>query len=404
MFIIDTNFLINDYKNLDLLEGDIIIPITVIKELDNRKNDEGHVGYNSRKSLRLINDAIDNDYTFSNNNKLIIDDENYDSIGKNDDKIIESAANTDNGTLVTSDIGMKINAITRGINVRMFSDGDNVRSPGKVEEVVVDHDLLLEIFENKKIHYEDIPHENKDPNSCFLLVDEFKTGSAIVRRIGDHYIKLIQPKKVFGKVTGRNVAQRIYLDMLLDPRIKVILVTGIAGSGKTLLALAAACQLRGSKKFSDIICAKSVEEVGQKIGYRPGEEESKIGPYYAAFGDNLEYLAQSDISNGRMTSMIPRVSYEHVGYMRGRTFRDSFIIYDECQNFSPNEIKTMISRAGEGSKVVCCGDIHQIDNNQSKYTNGLFYAQRKLVGNEMVGVITLNKSERSDISKLCALL
>lgn len=405
MFIVDTNFLMRDYKNLELLEGDVTIPITVIHELDNHKNDNGSVGYNTRKSLRLINDAIDNGHVLPNGFKMIVDECEYEQIPKNDDKIIASAQEINNGTLVTGDVGMKITAMSRGVKVRRFTDeDDSVLNPGKVEKVVVDHELLLELFNNKKIGYQDLGHENDFKNSCFLVVDENQTGSALVRRIGDYYVKITQPRNVYGKITGKNVGQRLYLDMLLDPRVKVVLVNGIAGSGKTLLALAAACQLRESRKFENIICAKSVEEVGAKIGFRPGEESDKIGPYYAAFGDNLEFLAQSGVKDGGFNKVIPEVDFEHFGYMRGRTFRNSFLIYDETQNLSPSEIKTAISRAGEGSKVVCCGDLHQIDNNQSEYTNGLFHAQRKLIGQDIVGVITLDKSERSDIAKLSAML
>jgi len=404
MFITDTNFLMKDYKNIELIESDITIPITVIHELDNHKNDKGSVGYNTRKSLRKINDAIDNDYTLENGFKLRIDEEEYEDIPKNDNKIIESALNASDATLVTGDVGMKIVAMSRGIKVMKSGDDDDILNPGKVEELVIDYELLQELFSDGKIPYTDIEHEKNYENACFIVRDENKTGFALIRRIGNFFIKVRQPKKIYGKITGRNIAQRLYLDMLMDKRIKIILVNGVAGSGKTLLALAAACQLKESKKFEEVICAKSVEEIGKEIGFRPGEEENKLQPYYAAFNDNLEFLAKPDARSGALRKIVPNVTYEHIGYMRGRTFRDSFMLFDECQNLSPEIIKSIISRAGEGSKVVCCGDLKQIDNNQSEYTNGLFHAQRKLIGNEMVGVITLEKSERSDIAKLCALL
>lgn len=405
MFIVDTNFLMKDYKNLELLESDVIVPITVIDELDNHKNDNGAVGYNTRKSLRLISDAIDNNGMLNNGFKLTVNEDEYKEIPKNDHKIIQCAADTNDSILVTGDVGMKVRARSQGIIVQSSTDDDNVLNPGKVHEFEIDYDLLQELFNNGKIHYKEIDHDRTYPNSCFMLRDENKTGSALVRRIGDHFVKITQPRNVYNKVTGKNIGQRLYLDMLMDPRIKIVLVNGTAGSGKTLLALAAACHLRDQRKFDDVICAKSVEEVGPGIGFRPGEEENKIGPYYAAFGDNLNFLASAEKDRGGgLVKMIPEVEYEHIGYMRGRTFPKSFIIVDECQNLTPNEIKTVISRAGEGSKVVCCGDLHQIDNNQSEYTNGLFHAQRKLIGQELVGVITLDKSERSDIAKLSALL
>lgn len=405
MFIIDTNFLMKDYKSLSLLDGDICIPITVIRELDNHKNDQGPVGYNSRHSLKIINEAIDRGYVLSNSSKLFIDENEYPETTKNDDKIIQSAILIENAVLITNDVAMKVVAKSKGVNVRMFSDSDEeVLNPGKVEELVIDYELLTDIFNHNEIDFKEIYDGHTNLNSCYLVRDENRTGSALIRRIGSKFIKMNQPKNVYGKVTGKNVGQRFYLDMLLDPKIKIVLVNGVAGSGKTLLALAAACQLRDSRKFENIVCAKSVEEVGKEIGFRPGDESEKLGPYYAAFGDNLEYLASADIKGGRCEKMIPEVTYEHIGYMRGRTFRSSYIIVDECQNLTPKDIKTVISRAGEGSKVVCCGDLHQIDNNQSEYTNGLFYAQRKLVNQELVGIISLDKSERSDIAKLSALL
>ena len=404
MFIIDTNILMRDYKNLELLESDVVIPITVIRELDNHKNDSGGNGYNARRSLRIINDAYDNYGILPNGFKMIVDSDDQPISIKNDDLIIDAVSRHEDATLVTGDLGMKICATDRGISVRRFADDDDILNPGKVEELTIDYELLMDLFKNGQIPENEIDHSGNMPNACYMVRDENRTGSALIRRINNKFIKLSQPKNVFGKITGKNIGQRFYLDMLLDPRIKIILVNGVAGSGKTLLALAAACQLREGGKFNDIICAKSVEEVGARIGFRPGEEESKIAPYYAAFGDNLSYLAQADIKNGRCDKLIPEVTFEHVGYMRGRTFRNAFMIIDECQNFTPNEMKTIISRAGEGSKIVCCGDLHQIDNNQSAYTNGLFYAQRKLIGQELVGVISLPKSERSDIAKLAALL
>lgn len=404
MFITDTNILMRDYKNLELLDGDVVVPITVIDELDNHKTDIGSVGYNSRKALNVINKAMENHGVLENEHILTISENEYKDIPKNDHKIIQCAIDTENAILITGDVGMKVRAKAQGVKVRRFADDSSALNPGMVEDLVIDYELLMDLFKDGQIPADEIDHLNNVPNACFMVRDENRTGSALVRRINDKFIKLSQPKNVFGKITGKNVGQRMYLDMLLDPRIKIVLVNGVAGSGKTLLALAAACQLRDGKKFDDIICAKSVESVGAEIGFRPGEEADKIGPYYAAFGDNLSYLAQADVKNGRCEKVTPEVTFEHVGYMRGRTFRNTFIIIDECQNFSPNEIKTIISRAGEGSKVVCCGDLKQIDNNQSEYTNGLFHAQRKLMGQELVGVISLPKSERSDIAKLAALL
>lgn len=404
MFIIDTNILMRDYKNLEALENDVVIPITVIRELDNHKNDEGARGFNARRALRIINDAYDNDGVLSNGFKMIVDSDDQPISVKNDDLIINTVTRHGGATLATGDLGMKICATDRNIPVRRFSDDDDILNPGKVEELVINYELLMDIFKDGQIPADEIIHDGNRVNACYMVRDENKTGSALIRRIGNKFIKLTQPKNVFGKITGKNIGQRFYLDMLLDPRIKIVLVNGVAGSGKTLLALAAACQLRESRKFNNVLCAKSVEEVGVGIGYRPGEEESKIGPYYEAFGDNLNFLAQADIKNGRCDKVIPEVDYEHVGYMRGRTFRNTYMIIDECQNFTPDIMKTIISRAGEGSKIVCCGDLEQIDNNQSEYTNGLFHAQRKLIGQEMVGIISLPKSERSDIARLAALL
>lgn len=405
MFVVDTNFLMKDYKNLELINDDVMVPITVIDELDNHKIDVGPVGYNSRRSLRLINDAIDNDGLMKNGFKMFFDDNEYENIQKNDHKIIACTQNTTGAKLFTGDVGMKIRAKLKGIDVKIDLDDDNILNPGAVNELEIDYELLQQLFNDGKIPYEDIEHEMNHKNSCFMVYDKARTGSAIIRRIDDYFVKINQPRNIYGKITGKNIAQRLYLDMLMDPRIKVILVNGIAGSGKTLLALAAGLHLRKQKKFDDVVCAKSVEEIGKGIGFLPGEEDSKLGPFYEAFRDNLIFLSSaSKEKGGELVRNIPDVGFEHIGFMRGRTFPNTFMIFDETQNLSPNEIKTCISRAGEGSKVVCCGDLHQIDNNQSMYTNGLFHAQRKLIGNEIVGVITLSKSERSDIAKLSALL
>lgn len=401
MVVIDTNLFMKDYKVIESVTEDIIVPLTVIIELENHKNDFGATGYNARKSLRLLSEAIDNNYAIKEN-KLIVDIADYSDFEKNDDKIIQSAINH-KCTLATNDVAMKVIAeATKHLKVVDLCKDTEILNPGKVEKIKVSSEVLAELFQEGKVQSIKVAHNNTFENACLLLTSG--SESALVRVIDSEYHKIKEYNNVFGRINARNLEQRFLINMLFDSEIKIILVDGCAGVGKSLLSLAVACQLRAQKKYEDIVCTKSVEDIGDKIGYRPGEESDKLQPYYEAFQDNLEYLAGSELDNGKLSKQIPEVTYQHVGYMRGRTFRNSFMINDECQNHSAVTLKSILTRAGENCKVVCLGDLDQIDSKESKYTNGLFHAQRTLIGHKNVGVLTLSKSERSDICKICSKL
>ena len=405
MVVLDTNVLLLNYKNLFHVEDDIIIPITVIKELDKHKTDANEVGYHARNSIKIIDEAIENNYKI-NNYDLIIDTNEYQHIEHNDDKILETCLKYPDSIFFTNDLSLKIKAISKNINAVKFTHCKVIETPGKIHNIETEKRVLDIINSEGYIDERVINTNYLAQNTCYILKDNYSSSSILARKIQNKIVKINPPKYVSG-IEPRNVGQRFYADMLLDEKIKIVLVSGVSGSAKSLLALACGLHLVNSKsKINKIMCCKSAYEVGKEIGYLPGSSSEKLQPFYEAFNDNLSFIAHKlKREEEYYDKGFTEVEYQHLGHIRGRTFVSTFMLADESQNESPTSIKTFISRAGINSKVVICGDLAQIDNkSNTKYDNGLFHAQTRLYDNPMVGIISLSKTERSDIAEIANLL
>lgn len=405
MAVLDTNVLMLNYKNLFHVEDDIIIPITVIKELDKHKTDANEVGYHARNSIKIIDEAIENNYKINNYN-LIIDTNEYNEQSTNDDKILQTCLKYPDSIFITNDLSLKIKAISKGINAVKFTHCKVIDAPGKIHNIETEKRVLDIINSEGFIDERVIDTNYLAQNTCYILRDKFSSSSILARKIQNKIVKINPPKYVSG-IEPRNVGQRFLADMLLDDRIKIVLISGKSGSGKSLIALACGLQLVNSKsKINKIMCCKSAYEVGKEIGFLPGMADEKLKPFYEAFNDSLSFIAHKlKREEEYYDKGFTEVEYQHLGHVRGRTFVSTFMLADEAQNESPNSIKTFISRAGIKSKVVICGDLAQIDNkSNTKYDNGLFHAQTRLYDNPMVGIISLSKTERSEISEIANLL
>ena len=229
-------------------------------------------------------------------------------------------------------------------------------------------------------------------------------STSVLATVQDGTIIHVRPGTAYG-IQGKNVEQIFAIDALLNPNIPLVTVTGVAGTGKTLLALAAAIENR--KYFRQILMARPVMPMGKDIGYLPGSMEDKMGPYMAPLKDNIavikEQFKDGDRAARVITEMIERekLVVEHLTYIRGRSLSRSFLIVDEAQNLTPHEVKTIVTRAGEGTKIVLTGDVDQIDNQKlNSYNNGLADLTRKFKDQKLYAHIHLTKSERSPLAKL----
>ena len=411
-FTLDTNILLHDYRAMEALDVNIRIPLTVIREAENHKSDAGEVGWNARKSLRLIDDAMSNGDKLPNGRRLLLDLQGEDRLDPeiNDHKIIMAAIKSQS-KLITNDVAMRIIARFHSLDCEGYAgDEAEINKIGQVETLESNSATINMLYENKSVPLEVVKSENMAVNAC-LVLKEGDQKSVLARRFPDRIQKITPAEDIQG-ISPRNVGQKFYFDMLLDPLIKIVFVTGAPGSGKTLLAMAAATHLcdPGKKRFDQIICAKSMEGIGKEVGFLPGELEDKLAPVYASFNDCLRFLMPKSFKSdkdgqedlGKIVKNMYNIKYEAILTMRGRTFANSFIIIDEAQNLSHHELKSVISRAGEGTKVIVMGDLHQIDTkNLTRYDNGLYTCQKKLYNEPMVGIISLPVSERSDIARLC---
>lgn len=405
MYILDTNILLESYKNLNKFDDDILLPITVIKELDKHKTDKNETGYHARKCIRLIDEAIENN-TLQNDYKLYIDSEEYNNIDLFDDRILESCIRNKPNVFITNDLALRIKAKSKNIDAIKFNDNNFSDTPGKIIRVETDIDVINKINLDGSIDERLIDTDILYQNTCYILKDKYSSSSTLARRVNNEIIRIIPPKKLFGCVEPRNVEQKFYAEMLMNPEIKIILCSGLSGSGKSLIALAAGLQQVNSKgKMNRVVCCKPVVAVGQDIGFLPGQENEKLKPFYEAFYDNLNYIRDELDRSDYYEKGFTEVEMQHLGTIRGRTIVNAFMIGDEFQNTSETALKSFVSRAGVNSKVIICGDLEQIDvKNNSKYDNGLFYAQQKLQNHPKVGIISLSRVERSEISEIANLL
>ena len=329
MVIFDTNVLLLNYKNLVHVDDDIIIPITVIKELDKHKTDISEVGYHARNSIKVIDEAIENNYKI-NGYDLIIDSDEYVNFMNNDDRILQTCIKYPDSIFMTNDLSLKIKAISKNINAVKFTHCKVIETPGKIHNIETEKRVLDIINSEGYIDERVIDTNYLAQNTCYILKDNYSSSSILARKIQNKIVKINPPKYVSG-IEPRNVGQRFYADMLLDEKIKIVLVSGVSGSSKTLMALACGLHLVNSKsKINRVMCCKSVYEVGKEIGFLPGDLSTKIQPFYEAFNDNLSFIAHKLKRDDYYDKGVTEIEYQHLSSIRGRTFVNTLMILDEC--------------------------------------------------------------------------
>lgn len=448
-FVLDTNVLLHNPLALFLFdEHEVIIPFAVLEEIDKFKKQNDDVGRNARETIRQL-DKLRQEGNLSKGVQwnghggsvrvefADVDRPRYLKDDAPDNRIISVAYQlTQKGlptTLITKDINVRLKADALSIHVEDFEaekvDADRLY-PG-FETLPVPGELIDLLYEEKQLDLEEIkPHLKRESpqgsvdievyaNEYIQLrdaVDESHTGLA--RRLGDteHLIPIGGPRKpVFG-IMPRNLQQTMALDLLLDDEIKLVTLLGTAGTGKTLLAIAAGMhKVFNEERYDKLLVARPIMPMGRDIGYLPGTKDEKLGAWMQPIFDNLTYLlstrgvgpqhAESRPAEQRIEAMIAtgQLVLEPLTYIRGRSIPHQFIIIDEAQNLTPHEVKTIVSRVGEGTKIILTGDVAQIDNPYlDSASNGLSFMVERLKGQSIVGHVTLQKSERSELASLAA--
>jgi len=432
-FVLDTNVILHDYKCIhNFEENDIYLPIVVLEELDHFKKGNEQINFNAREFSREL-DLIANESLFKKGASLgkgkgrlfILTGGDYpDIIAKSfvertpDHRILATTyqlredKKANKTILVTKDVNLRMKALSLGI---------------EAEDYINDKVTNINVFEKNHEIYNHIPQEiidrlytnggsvpveelniasDVEPQDCFVLKS---IRSSVLARYNQELgvVKRIEKERCFG-IEPRNAEQAFAINVLLDDDVKLVALTGKSGTGKTLLALASA--LHKSDSYKQILLARPIVALANKdLGFLPGDEKQKIAPYMQPLFDNLNVIKHNFSYQGKEIRQIEdmqkngQLVIEALAYIRGRSLSETFFIVDEAQNLTPHEIKTIITRAGEGTKIVFTGDIQQIDSPYlDMFSNGLVYMIDRMRGQNIFAHVNLVKGERSYLSELAS--
>ncbi|NLO69547.1 MAG: PhoH family protein [Porphyromonadaceae bacterium] len=431
-FVLDTNVILHDYKCLhNFEENDIYIPIVVLEELDHFKKGNEQINFNAREFTREL-DLIADDKLFKNGAPLgegkgrlfIVARNEYPDVISNlfpdrladhrilaDTYVIGEESKPVKTILVSKDINLRMKALSLGVlaedyindkvtNINIFDKNyetyDNI-SPELIDKMYANGGIELDEFDFKS---------DVEPQECFVMKSN---RSSILARYVPQSGKVIRVEKTrsFG-IEPRNAEQAFAMSVLLDDEVKLVALTGKSGTGKTLMALAAALQQHDD--YKQILLARPIVALSNRdLGYLPGDEQSKIAPYMQPLFDNLNVIKNNFSYQGKEVKLLDEMQknqqlvIEALAYIRGRSLSETFFIVDEAQNLTPHEVKTIITRAGEGTKIVFTGDIQQIDSPYlDMHSNGLVYMIDRMRGQDIFSHINLIKGERSYLSELAS--
>lgn len=459
LFVLDTNVLLHDPTCLFRFEEhDIFLPMIVLEELDGHKKGTTEVARNGRQSSRTL-DALAAAQGADIAKGLKLDSTGHKEAGgrlffqtapldytlptslpqgKADNQIlgvvqalrdhhaVEAPDRPKRDVvLVSKDINMRVKARALGLaaddyqNDKTLEDGDLLYSgslalppdfwtrqsktveswqSGSSTYYRISGPLVPSLYINQFVYFE-APGEP----SMYARVTEIRENTAVLKTLKDY----ASGKNAVWGVTTRNREQNFAMNLLMDPEIDFVTLTGTAGTGKTLMALASGLtQVLDDRRYTEIIMTRATVSVGEDIGFLPGTEEEKMGPWMGALDDNLEFLAKGDGSGagewGRAATnelIRSKIKIKSMNFMRGRTFMNKYVIIDEAQNLTPKQMKTLITRAGPGTKIICMGNIAQIDTPYlTEGSSGLTYAVDRFKGWPHGGHITLARGERSRLA------
>ena len=431
IFVLDTSVIIYSHDAImNFEEHDVAIPITVLEELDNFKKGNDIKNFEAREFIRIleniskgqklhhwipINGKNKGRFKVLMNSQSEMDAEKIFDEKKPDHKILNAALQ-----LQTENVKARVILVTKDVNLRLKAKSLNLLAEdyetGKIKNVntlysgksIINNantELINELYEQKYCDVKALLKRKKPvAHNYFILKSQRKSGLAYYNP-ASNLIELVEKRPVYG-IKPRNAEQTFAIHALLNPEVRLISITGVAGTGKTLLALASALEQR--RNFKQIYLARPIVPLSNKdIGYLPGDIKSKLNPYMEPLWDNLKFIqnqfGETDKEYKRLTELLnkEKLVITPLAYIRGRSLSNICFIVDEAQNLTPHEVKTIISRAGENTKIIFTGDIYQIDTPYlDSQSNGLSYLIDRIQGNPLYAHITLEKGERSELANL----
>jgi len=428
IFVLDTSVLLHDHLAITTFEdNNVAIPITVLEELDKFKVGNDTKNFCAREVIRFIDKLSGSgglqDWISLGKGKgsfrvimekkpKTLDAEHIYAEGKNDHKIINAALFLKENepkksiTLVTKDINLRIKAKALGVIAEDYETGKvTVKNEERSNTVEgVDSEKIREIFTKGRIDENGILGANKLINGYYILKNGKSSSLAFFNHAIDQ-IERIEKEFIYG-IKPKNAEQAFALHALMNQNIKLVAIQGVAGTGKTLLALASA--LEQAKQYNQIILARPIVPLSNKeIGFLPGDANDKIGPYMEPLFDNLKFIKSQFGQNEKKHKAIlemqesGKILITPLAFIRGRSLSNIMFIIDEAQNLTPHEVKTIITRAGENTKIVFTGDVHQIDTPYlDENSNGLAYLIDRLTGQKLFSNVKLEKGERSELANM----
>tara|TARA_Y100000034_G_scaffold132839_1_gene196804 strand:+ start:2777 stop:4117 length:1341 start_codon:yes stop_codon:yes gene_type:complete len=438
IYVLDTSALLT---NADCIysygNNDLIIPFKVLEEIDKHKKRQDGVGAQSRKTIRILDELRLKSSLFKGvrirKGHGILYAWGTEGLRKSglpkdldpsipDHLIIATALSVRNTypdrkvVMVSRDINMRVICDAIGLETEDYINNQVVKDTESIYTGFVSHlvdDRTIERFYEGDDIYLEADEAKCHPNQFLMLVSNANQKKTALAR----FISPLEPLQRMSKynkgiwgVKSRNKEQQFAMELLMDRNVKIITLIGKAGSGKTLCAIAAGLQqtvddfmIKGEPHYTRMIVSRPVQPLGKDLGFLPGTLEEKMKPWLTPIQDNLQFLMGNDKTTLDMYLDRGRIEIEALTYIRGRSIANAFIIIDEAQNLTTHELKTIITRVGEGSKIILTGDVEQIDNAYvDETTNGLTHAVEKFKDFELAGHITLMRGERSKVATYAA--
>ncbi len=432
IFVLDTSVILHDHNSINsFAEHDVAIPITVLEELDNFKIGNDTKNFSCREFIRILDKLSKNqtllDWVPLNGGKdkgkfkIVLQNENREldaekifGKNKNDHKILNAAL-----TLVEQELGRRVILVSKDINLRLKAKALNLQAEdyetGKIKQentyysgqITIENvnpEVIQEIYKND--HSADLSVlGDKLINNGFYILKNAKNSILAYYNPIKQVLERVEKQYIFG-IKPKNAEQTFAMQALMNPNIKLVTLQGVAGTGKTLLALASA--LEQNSQYHQIILARPIVPLSNKdIGFLPGSAEDKVNPYMQPLFDNLSFIKNQFGANEKKAKKIQEMEEEGrlkitpLAFIRGRSLSNVIFIVDEAQNLTPHEVKTIVTRAGENTKIIFTGDVHQIDTPYlDDQSNGLSYIIDRLKGQELFAHVLLEKGERSELANL----
>ncbi|OFZ22621.1 MAG: phosphate starvation-inducible protein PhoH [Bdellovibrionales bacterium RIFOXYA1_FULL_36_14] len=429
VFVLDTNVLLFDPMAINKFgKNTVFIPLIVIEELDRFKKDQNENGRNARHFSRIVDDLrsqgpLSHGVGLTNGGKLIISLDKhtkgkYDVIDISipDNRILSSALalkeEKKNVTLISKDINLRLKSDMLGLNAEDYGPKDvtidDLYTGNRLYEVEVQR--LVEFEKNRFLALSEKEYAEINPNEYLIVCEQ---GNDRHRALGRYsfdkkgIVPLIPIREGVWGIYPKNTEQQFAFDALLNDEVKLVTLVGKAGTGKTLLAIAAGLEKTiNDETFHRLLVSRPVQPMGKDLGYLPGDVNEKLAPWMQPIFDNMDFLfGQQRGLHSSWEELINQglLHVEPLTYIRGRTIPNQYLIIDEAQNLSPHEVKTIITRAGEGTKIVLTGDCEQIDSPYlDSVNNGLAYVVDRLKNEKITAHTNLKVGERSELSEIAS--